>query len=517
MKTLKLFNAVLAKSSKEINPFISSEGFIIVPQAMWAKDRIVEFYLNEKLSGNDLNKTFHKSWKTIKDSSRFELFIHQITHYISTYGSDFQDEIYIPDEVLNVPDVKLKYKVIRALTKDELIDECFLLLNSGIALKEDTINDILSILTDELNYKFTGKEKIRNKEAIIKIADLYGVYPSDVMEFFRYIIYRATGQSLLIKSKEVIAAIKFGNYNPAVAFDEFGLEKLAEVFNRFKPLFLAFKSKCPTTINKISKLSKKYHKPLVINPLNCATFVELNDSDLHWLDSATPYALFKAISACYSRMQGQDNFVYRIRNGKSWVKTSYEHQIIVSYINEQKNLKDDTRNASLPDTIYGLCASFIKTSNNAKYIDEDTVKTIEDFHRICESIVDILNPENIALLKEKCVPRGQSEKFGNTFENMCKGVRMVLLSFVHYNKHTPDKLTNIVELLQIACEVELAQYGHHYSIQKGYRMNCFFGCCSKIRCYNLFFRNIGSLTYRNLFLLIINLYLLVFAKNFIQT
>jgi len=39
----------------------------------------------------------------------------------------------------------------------------------------------------------------------------------------------------------------------------------AEIFNRFKPLFLAFKTKCPKTINKISKLSKTYHKPLVSN------------------------------------------------------------------------------------------------------------------------------------------------------------------------------------------------------------------------------------------------------------
>jgi len=322
MKTLKLFNAVLAKPSEEVNPFISEEGFIIAPQAMWAKSRITKFYLKEKLDGNDLNKTFHKSWKKIKDSSRFELLIDQILHYISTYGSDFRDEIYIPNEVLNVPDIKLKYKVIRALTKDEMIAECFLMLNSGIALKEETINDILSILVDELKYTFTGEEKIKNKEATIKIADLYGVYPSDIMEFFRYIIYRATGQSLLIKSNEVIGAIKNGNFNPAVAFNKFGVEKLAEIFNRFKPLFLAFKEKCPSTINKISKLSKKYHKPLVVNPLNCATFVELSKSDIHWLDNATPFALFKAISACYSRMNGQDNFVYRIRNGKSWVKTN---------------------------------------------------------------------------------------------------------------------------------------------------------------------------------------------------
>ena len=118
----------------------------------------------------------------------------------------------------------------------------------------------------------------------------------------------------------MVDAIKLSNYNPSVQFNKFGLEKLATIFNRFKPLFLAFKPKCAKTINKIAKLSKTLHKPLITNPLNVITSEFLKTNDLHWLDNATPYALFKALSVCYTRMNGQDNFVYRIRNGKSWVK-----------------------------------------------------------------------------------------------------------------------------------------------------------------------------------------------------
>ena len=102
MKTLRLFNAVVAKESNE-KPFVTEEGFIIEPNALWAKTEILSFHSKEKLDGNDLNKTFHKSWATIKNSSRAELLIHQILHYISTYGSNFQDEIYIPNEVLDLP------------------------------------------------------------------------------------------------------------------------------------------------------------------------------------------------------------------------------------------------------------------------------------------------------------------------------------------------------------------------------------------------------------------------------
>ncbi|WP_422106856.1 hypothetical protein [Winogradskyella sp.] len=318
MNTLKLFNAVIAKPSNE-KPYISDEGYIIAPNALWAKDRIIAFLKAEKLNGNDLNKTFHKSWSKIKNSTRYQLYVDQIEHYLSTYGSDFQEDIYIPEEVLNIPNVKLNYKVINAYTSDEMAQKCLALLKSGIALKEDTVDTLIMVLMDELSYTFNGKENIKNKEAIVKLAEFYNVYPENPVEFFRYIIYRATDTTLLIKNDTLIELIKSSSYNPTQAFNSFGLEKLAEIFNRFKPLFLAFKNRAPKTVNKISKLSKTYHKPLVSNPLNDVTNTLLTDKDMHWLDNATPFALFKALSACYTRAQGQDAFLYRIRNGKSWV------------------------------------------------------------------------------------------------------------------------------------------------------------------------------------------------------
>ncbi|MEO0725163.1 MAG: hypothetical protein AAFZ63_11520 [Bacteroidota bacterium] len=320
MKTLQLFDAVLAKPSNA-QAFISEQGYIIEPGALWAKKKIVQFYKDEKLDGLGLNKTFHKSWKKILNSTKGQLWIEQIRHYASTYGSNFQDVMYIPDEVVDVPDMKLAFKLIKAYTPEEMTARCLGLLQSGIALKEETIDDVLSILVDELSYRFTGEENIKNKEATVKIADIYGVLPQDTMAFFRYVIYRATGDALLIKSDEVIDAIKASNYNPAVQFETFGLERLAEIFNRFKPLFLAFKPRCAKTINRISKLSKTYHKPLVVNPLNVVTSVALTEADQHWLDNATPFALFRALSACHTRMCGQYAFAYRIRNGKSFVKT----------------------------------------------------------------------------------------------------------------------------------------------------------------------------------------------------
>ncbi len=323
--TLKLFGGVLKKGGKGETPFVSKQGCVIEPGALWAKTYIEEAFRRGYFKG--LNKTFHKSWKIIMRSSRFELFIEQARHYISTYGTNFQGEVYIPKESLEVPELVVPFKVVKAYTRKELIEKCLDILETGIALKRETIVEIVYLLIDTLSYKFTGKEEIKNREARMIILDMTGVLPEAPEDFLRYVIFKSTGDTLLIKSAEVIWKIKKSAYNPVMDFHRFGLERMARIFNRFKPLFLAYKTKCPGTINKISKLSKKYHKPLAENPLNVITSKLLTDKEIHWLNNATPFALFRALAMCHRRLQGQNAFVYRIRNGKSFVKQMPEEKL----------------------------------------------------------------------------------------------------------------------------------------------------------------------------------------------
>jgi hypothetical protein len=347
MLSLKLFNAVISIPSD--NPvFISHNGYIIKSNALWAKDKIINFYNKEKLSGNDLNKTFHKSWNTIINSSHSELFLHQIRHYISTYGSNFTNEIYIPNEVVDIPEITLKYKIIEAYSKQDIILKCLNLIESGIALKEETINDVLSLLK-ECDFIFKTVKTIKNKEALIKIADEYNIYPEDPVEFLRYVLFKTINQTLLIKNKETIENIKNSTFNPKRLFNQFGLIKLATIFNRFKPIFIAYKNKCPTIINKISKLSKSHHKPMIQNPLNLVTNSLLMKNELHWLDNASIFSLFKALSACHNRLNGQDSFTYRIRNGKSWTRNDIvtnlstcksNYSTIITFLKEKFNFSD---------------------------------------------------------------------------------------------------------------------------------------------------------------------------------
>ncbi|MFW5700481.1 MAG: hypothetical protein ACOCWM_02225 [Cyclobacteriaceae bacterium] len=318
MKTLKLFNAVVAKPTEKKKPFISEDGYIIVPEALWAKDRIIRYYNALKLSGEDLNKTFHKNWKKVKETPRYELLLEQIKHYLSTYGTDFQGEVYIPDEVLDVPDVKIKFKVINAYAKKEMQEKALDMLRSGMALKEETVDDLLIVLHDELDYVFTGDEGIKNREAVIKIVEQYNIFPKDPVEVLRYCVYRSTDSSLLIKNESTYTSIKDSSFNPNVAFKKAGLKRMAEVFNRFKPIFISYKDKCPKTINKISKLSKEYHKPMRENLINLLTTKELTSFNVYLLDKVNAYTIFRGMNALKARFMGQKKFVYNIRNGKSW-------------------------------------------------------------------------------------------------------------------------------------------------------------------------------------------------------
>lgn len=369
--SLKLFNAVLVNDlEKNIDGDVlvnNDYGFVMSAAGKAAEQDVIDFFKEKKVSGADLNKTFHKSWKKVQESDRYELLIHQILHYFTTYGALAEsDYVYIPNEVLDIPDLdKLSYKVVLTLTKDEMVDKSLSLLNSGIALKEETLRDVFSLLKC-LDYKFTGDENIKNKEALILLADLHKIYPKDPVDVLRYVVFKSTGSTLLIKNKITTGLIKDSDYNPSDVFNSVGLEKMATIFNRFKSLFLAYKNTCPKVINKISKLSKKHHQPLVSNPLMEVTVKKLSDNDLHWLENATVFSLFKALNVCHLRLKDQDVFNYSVRNGFSYVKRSnkvfdknvlrHNFKFILDFLRKKVSVKN--KDIYIPEGVsYGLPTS----------------------------------------------------------------------------------------------------------------------------------------------------------------
>ena len=99
-----------------------------------------------------------------------------------------KDYIYIPKEALNIPEIdidEIKLVVVKGYTKQELKDKLMKLLNSGIALKEDTINDVVDVaLFVDIDEK--DIEVIKNKEVRVILYDHLNMIPENPVEFLRF-------------------------------------------------------------------------------------------------------------------------------------------------------------------------------------------------------------------------------------------------------------------------------------------------------------------------------------------
>jgi hypothetical protein len=341
--TLKLFKALPIEAKKEKQPTEEllkktiSMGFVFSPEVIANYTNYDELIKKVEqvigISGEKANKSFHKSWKKVRDANIEQLVIEQIIHYFTTYGFERlgiydKDLVYIPNEKLEIPELKdeITLTVIKGYTKEELKTKLMQLLGSGIALKEDTIKDVVDVaLFVGINEK--DIEKTKNKEVKCILYQYLNLLPENPVEFLRYAIYVATGETLLIKSKDLIEKIKeTKNIRVVKLFQDYPKEKLAEIFYRFKPLFLAFRTNrvMKTIINKIRKLAITYHKPMPEDYLNTVTAkvknnIELNNFEKE-LDKVNTFRKIRlAYALKFRTKQNIDSILYRIRNGKSYV------------------------------------------------------------------------------------------------------------------------------------------------------------------------------------------------------
>ncbi len=358
MLSLRLFNSVLLPTSPAPAPAPKGIervedtlplGYIVAPSAAHLSQEIVSYYEQENLDGNQLNQTFHKSWATVQNSSRAELLAHQLTHYFSTYGLEAlgieSDFIYLPDEVSEVPELKkTPVRIIRGLSADALAERVYGLVNSGVALADETLNDLLQLLVeiDRLPETTAG---VRNREFAILLSDRYDILPDTPVEFLRFLVFKATGEALLIKDKATISAIKASDFDPTPWIARFGPERAAQVFRRFKPLWLAFKrtqgqaeggpsdklrqlftptigTEVSAMINRLNKLAQTHHRPLPEDYLNTVTARDTIDADelKAALDKANAFRKIRLLYALNTRLGGGEFLMYRIRNGRSYVQ-----------------------------------------------------------------------------------------------------------------------------------------------------------------------------------------------------
>ena len=327
---LQLFNIVIEDTDTVVNsPRYDLQSGTVLSGHFSTKlaNKVTEFALADTVNDSDLIKTFYKSWTDITDKTRLELYLDQVVHYMTTYGQLKPGFMYIPNEDFDVelPNAeRAPVRVITTVTRDAAINRITEFLDSGIALEEATLTTLITLLRS-LEYVFAGT--FANKEANIYVARLTGTLPSAAEEFLRYVIFNVTESTLLIKNPATILALKESNYNYKHDLEAYikqnDIVELAKVFNRFKPLFLAMKKDSTRSIiNKIAKLSKTAHEPMVQSALNFVTSKEIAEGDMHWLTNATTFALLRSLNAIALASNNPTDMTYRVRNGKMFTKVS---------------------------------------------------------------------------------------------------------------------------------------------------------------------------------------------------
>lgn len=313
--TLELFNAVIVEHiTNKISHIDLNRGLILY-------DNIAVDDIPATLTGQQLNASFHKSMLKVAKTPTLLLQLEQLAHYITSYSSQFSDEIsaYIPTESLNIPELtpKLEFRKIRGITKDEVVSRILNLLTRPTPLKSETISDFVNLLR-YCGHVFTGSEEIANSEARVVFFDIANMLPT--LDLFRFVFYKCSTSTLVINSAESKALIAKTGYDLTnLNLSTSHLHTLAQSFNRHKQIWLNIKKANPANVgvvNKISKLSKKNHKPLEQSAIKSYTSqrTSLSASDISSAPTSHLIGLLNAIGE-YSQAYPR---VYKIRNGKAW-------------------------------------------------------------------------------------------------------------------------------------------------------------------------------------------------------
>lgn len=305
-------------------------------------------------SYSDWTRTFFKNWEKVEKQTDFSFAFHQMIHYLSTYYSDTgfidSEEIYIPNtevdsfsmkDYLNAP-----LKVLKLISKEEVEEVIVNLISSGIALSQETTDDILHATIEVGINPILFLKNSKNREFSCLVRKRFNILPDHPLDFLRQVVYIATGKTLLIKDKDTIEAIKNSKeakdwLNSYCIQVKGSMVELSKYFYRFKPLILAMKDERTTGhVNRIRRLAKKNHIPMGKDFLNSITDkirnhlpidYEVLEKELRKAPAFRLCSLYMAVSSVNS-----ENHVYRIRNGKVWAekelkdsKENYNHVLVI--------------------------------------------------------------------------------------------------------------------------------------------------------------------------------------------
>ena len=275
----------------------------------------------------------------------------QLLHYIEVYG-------------LNAPglfDLECKQgqivtmHFVKGITVSELESKVQDLLYTNAPVKDA---ELVKRIIQEYRLNYDINKVANNELRVLLYRPGVDVFTSGD-DAVRHLCWSATGEALLIKSPEVIAAVsRCEGLTPN--FFERHTRPLAQVFNRHKRLILAAKNKnTATAINRISRLSKTAHVPLkepvakvyVGRALGGRFFHETYATDA--LKHCTVRDKFKFLNLLAQKRVQSATASFKIRNGKVHTRTdrkvypldriaTVERVVLMSLYGDLAHLKDQT-------------------------------------------------------------------------------------------------------------------------------------------------------------------------------
>lgn len=320
-KVFKIFGKVLVSNKPKVGFNImnaqSMQQGIFVPEELcykWLFDILRETAINP-------NSTFYKSWNDIKSRTRWQLFLDQIRHYMSTYGTNFEGETWTMNDGTLIEFPFNELKVLEGITMDELIPEIQKLGYSNIAFSREVLDFLFE------NKKYLEIDKIQNRTLrMMCIPDNYQF--KNGQECLNWILWKFFGIEMLVKNKETLQKIE---PHPAMLKVLFrNREVLASVFYRNKDVFMQFK-KCKElchTVNVIRKLATKLHKPMKKSPWLMLEEMSYSEREKLFREAS----IFKLVQM-YNVLSNPIGY-YVIRNGKAFYKESVIREVNDSLLDE---------------------------------------------------------------------------------------------------------------------------------------------------------------------------------------
>lgn len=320
-------------------------GVLINPECLTNQDehnlnKLVDYIIGKYgVNANKLNSTFYKRFSDVESRSELQLRAEQLLHYMSTYGNGYEGtkgQIYEPEFLRDIDlDVKHQLTYIDAITNEQLVEKVKNMLTSGIALSELTQVHLLMMIED-LKLKIDYVDQISNREFMCRLCKKLGLLPQDFDEFTRYMVYLATGSTLLIKSKATYNQLAMDGVDAVElqrTFNQyvntFSIEQVAKNITRYRKLYLLIRKHLinKKDLNKALKLSKKLYVPRKQSPLEHVLDSSLSMNEIESaIERAPIYKLVKVYNYVDRSMENGQARYFKIRNGKSFLKINRDNK-----------------------------------------------------------------------------------------------------------------------------------------------------------------------------------------------